>query len=229
MKKRQDDIRRSPLQLSNYKNNCKLETRNKIETMVASRVLMNMELVEVENANQLCFFALGDSSSSSSSPSVSQRSRWCLLVCLKEQASTKIHFRSQICSERKPHTLKQNKRTKKTPRPSTKPYHTGALPPPSPICKTPMQGGCCGKGKHAAAEHVLGIAPGKCHAETPDRAGDLQIFSLIDALPTELSQLCAKQQMLLTTLVHNYIILFWSPRGQGELGSGCCGPRGLEF
>ena len=32
------------------------------------------------------------------------------------------------------------------------------------------------KGKHAAAEHVL--APGKCHAETRDRAGDLQIFSL---------------------------------------------------
>ena len=32
------------------------------------------------------------------------------------------------------------------------------------------------KGKHAAAEHVL--APGKCHAETWDRAEDLQIFSL---------------------------------------------------
>ena len=32
------------------------------------------------------------------------------------------------------------------------------------------------KGKHAAAEHVL--APGKCHAKTQDRAGDLQIFSL---------------------------------------------------
>ena len=85
-----------PLQLSNCKNNYKLETRNKIETVVASRVLMNMELVEMENANQLCFFALGDSSSSSSSPSVNQRREWCLLVCLKEQASTKIHFRAKI-------------------------------------------------------------------------------------------------------------------------------------
>ena len=42
------------------------------------------------------FFALGDSSSSSSSPSVSQRSKWRLLVCLKEQASTKIHIRAKI-------------------------------------------------------------------------------------------------------------------------------------
>ena len=123
------------------------------------------------------FFALGDSSSSSSSPSVNQRSKWRLLVCLKEQASTKIHFKAKIFRG-KPHTLKQKRGAKKTARPSTKPYHTGALPPPSPICKTPMQGGCCGKGKHAAAEHVLGIAPGKCHAETRDRAGDLQIFSL---------------------------------------------------
>ena len=132
----------------------------------------------MENANQLCFFALGDSSSSSSSPSVNQRSKWRLLVCLKEQASTQKSTPEQRFSEGKPHTLKQKRGAKKTARPSTKPYHTGALPPPSPICKTPMQGGCCGKGKHAAAEHVLGIAPGKCHAETRDRAGDLQIFSL---------------------------------------------------
>ena len=132
----------------------------------------------MENSNQLYFFALGDSSSSSSSPSVNQRREWYLLVCLKEQASTKIHFRVKIFRGKTSYS-EAEKRTKKTPRPSTKPYHTGALPPPSPICKTPMQGGCCGKGKHAAAEHVLGIAPGKCHAETPDRAGDLQIFSLM--------------------------------------------------
>ena len=55
----QDDIRRSPLQLSNCKNNCKLETGNTTETMVASTVLMNMEWVEMENANHLCFFGIG--------------------------------------------------------------------------------------------------------------------------------------------------------------------------
>ena len=128
---------------------------------------MNMELVEMENANQLCFFALGDSSSSSSSPSVNQRREWCLLVCLKEQASTKIHFRAKIFRGKTSYS-EAEKRTKKTPRPSTKPYHTGALPPPSPICKTPMQGGCCGKG----------IATGKCHAETRDGARNRNIFSL---------------------------------------------------
>ena len=47
-KNRQSDIRRSPLQLSNCKSNGKFEARNKIETVVASRVLMNMELVEGE-------------------------------------------------------------------------------------------------------------------------------------------------------------------------------------
>lgn len=54
-KNRQNDIRRSPLQLSNCKSNGKFEARNKIETVVASRVLMNMELVEGENANRLPF------------------------------------------------------------------------------------------------------------------------------------------------------------------------------
>ena len=99
MKNRQDDIRRSPLQLSNCKNNCKLETRNKIETVVASRVLMNMGLGRNGKYYPAMFFALGDlgdPSSSSSSPSVSQRSKWRLLVCLKEQASTKIHIRAKI-------------------------------------------------------------------------------------------------------------------------------------
>ena len=70
-----------------------LKPENKIETVVASRVLMNMELVEGENANRLRFFILGDSSSSASPPSVNQRSKWRLLVCLKQHASTKIHFR----------------------------------------------------------------------------------------------------------------------------------------
>ena len=37
----------------------KFEARNKIETVVASRVLMNMELVEGENANRLRFFYTG--------------------------------------------------------------------------------------------------------------------------------------------------------------------------
>ena len=128
---------------------------------------MNMELVEMENANQLCFFALGDSSSSSSSPSVNQRREWCLLVCLKEQASTKIHFRAKIFRGKTSYSEAEKGKNKIRPL-STKPYHTGALPPPSPICKTPMQGGCCGKG----------IAPGKCHAETWDGTRDRQIFSL---------------------------------------------------
>ena len=44
-----------PLQLSNCKNNYKLETRNKIETVVASRVLMNMELVEMEMLTSYVF------------------------------------------------------------------------------------------------------------------------------------------------------------------------------
>ena len=139
-KNRQNDIRRSPLQLSNCKSNGKFETRNKIETVVASRVLMNMEWVEGENANRLWFFIRGDSPSSSSSPSVNQRSKWRLLVCLKQEAQKSTS--EQRFSERKGHTLKQNEKTKKTPRPIIKPYHTGALPPPSPICKTPMQGGC---------------------------------------------------------------------------------------
>ena len=36
-----------------------LKPENKIETVVASRVLMNMELVEGENANRLRFFYTG--------------------------------------------------------------------------------------------------------------------------------------------------------------------------
>ena len=117
-KNRQSDIRRSPLQLSNCKSNGKFETRNKVETVVASRVLMNMELVEGENANRLWFFILGDSSSSSSSPSVNQRSKWRLLVCLKQQASTKIHFRTKIFREKTSHSEAEQK-NKET---ATKPY-----------------------------------------------------------------------------------------------------------
>ena len=140
-KNRQNDIRRSPLQLSNCKSNGKFEARNKIETVVASRGLMNMELVEGENANRLPFFTLGDSSSSASPPSVNQRSKWRLLICLKQHASTKISFTAKIFREKTSHSEAEEK-IKKTPRPIIKPYHTGALPPPSPIRKTPMQGGC---------------------------------------------------------------------------------------
>lgn len=83
--------------------------------MVASRVLMNMELVEMENANHLVFFfALGDSSSSSSSPSVNQRSKWRFLVCLKEQASTKIHFRAKIFREKTSHSEAEQKNKENT-------------------------------------------------------------------------------------------------------------------
>ena len=108
--KSQNDIRRSPLQLSNCKSNGKFETRNKIETVVASRVLMNMELVEGEKMLTVFgFFIRGDSSSSSSSPSVNQVHlhhpstkgvSGVLLVCLKQQASTKIHFRAKIFREK---------------------------------------------------------------------------------------------------------------------------------
>ena len=132
MKNRQSDIRRSPLQLSNCKSNGKFETRNKIETVVASRVLMNMELVEGENANRLWFFILGDSSSSSSSPSVNQRSKWHLLVCLKQQASTKIHFRAKVFREKSTHSETECKNKENTKAhhqalsyrgfPATKPY-----------------------------------------------------------------------------------------------------------
>ena len=142
VKNRQSDIRRSPLQLSNCKSSGKFEARNKIETVVASRVLMNMELVEGENANRLWFFILGDSSSSSSSPSVNQRSKWRLLVCLKQQASTKIHFRTRIFREKTSHSEAEQKNKENTKAHHQALSYTGALPPPSPICKTPMQGGC---------------------------------------------------------------------------------------
>ena len=51
-----------------------------------------------------------------------------------------------------------------------------------------------------------------------------------DALATELSWLCAKLQMLLTTLVHNYIILFWVPVGKVSwvLAAVASGPRILS-
>ena len=113
-KNRQNDIRRSPLQLSNCKSNGKFEARNKIETVVASRVLMNMDLVQGENANRLRFFILGDSSSSASPPSVNQRSKWRLLVCLKQHASTKIHFRAKIFKEKTSHSEAEEKNKENT-------------------------------------------------------------------------------------------------------------------
>ena len=65
---------------------------------------MNMELVEGGNANRLPFFTLGDSSSSASPPSVNQRSKWRLLVCLKPHASTKIRFRAKSFREETSHS-----------------------------------------------------------------------------------------------------------------------------
>ena len=110
----QDDIRRSLLQLSNCKNNCKLETGNTTETMVASTVLMNMEWVEMEMLTIYVFLASGDSSSSSSSPSVNQRSKWRFLVCLKGQTSTKIHFRAKIFREKISHSEAEEKNEENT-------------------------------------------------------------------------------------------------------------------
>ena len=75
--------------------------------------LMNINLVDMENANHLCFFAVGGSSSGSSSSSVNQRSKWRLLVCLTEQGRTKITSEQRF-SERKLHTLKQKKNTENT-------------------------------------------------------------------------------------------------------------------
>ena len=134
-----------------------------------------MELVEGEkSANRLWFFILGDSSSSSSSPSVNQRSKWRLLVCLKQQASTKIHFRTKIFREKTSHSEAEQKEQRKHQGPSSSLITQGLYRHQALyarlLCKV------AAKGKHAAAEHVL--APGKCHAETRDRAGDLQSFSL---------------------------------------------------
>ena len=141
MKKSQNDIRRSPLQLSNCKSNGKFETRNKIETVVASRVLMNMELVEGKMLTVFGFLYWVTRPQVHLHRPSTKVSKRRLLVCLKQQASTKSTSEQRF-SERKAHTLKQREKTKKTPRPIIKPYHTGALPPPSPICKTPMQDGC---------------------------------------------------------------------------------------
>ena len=82
--------------------------------MVASRVLMKMELVEGEMLTVFGFLILGDSSSSSSSPSVNQRSKWRLLVCLKQQASTKIHFRTKIFREKTSHSEAEQKNKENT-------------------------------------------------------------------------------------------------------------------
>ena len=171
----------------------------------------------MENANQLCFFALVDSSSSSSSPSVNQRREWCLLVCLKEQASTKIHFRAKIFRGKTSYSEaeKQNKQ-------NTTPQHQALSYRGFTATKPYMQ--------DSYARWLLRQRNRTRKMPCRDLGwnqgpSDLQF----DALPAELSWPCAQLQMLLTTLVHNYIILFWGARGQGELGSGCCGPRGLEF
>jgi hypothetical protein len=63
------------------------------------------------------FYAFGGSSSGSSSSSVNQRSKWRLLVCLTEQGRTKITSEQRF-SERKPHTLKQEKKQRKPQAPA---------------------------------------------------------------------------------------------------------------
>jgi hypothetical protein len=64
-KKRQEDIQRSPLQLSSCKGI--VHICNQKKRSGSSKVLMNMELVEGKLVNRL-LFSLSDSSSSSSSP-----------------------------------------------------------------------------------------------------------------------------------------------------------------
>jgi hypothetical protein len=114
---------------------------------------MNIDLAEMENINNLCCLHWMIHHQVHLHHHLPTKERWRLLACLKEQKGTKS-ISEQTFSERKPHTLKQKKRMKKTPRPITRPYQTGPLPPASPICKAPMQGACCGKETHAAAEHV---------------------------------------------------------------------------
>ena len=185
-KKRQDDIRRSPLQLSNCRSSCKFETRNKIETVVASRVLMSMELVEVENANRLCFFYIG----------------WLIIKFIFTLPKTTSKHKNPLQSkdfQRENLTLWS--KTKEQRLIIEGLYRHQALYARL-LCKV------AAKGKHAAAEHVLGIAPGKCHAETRDQAGDLQIFSLT------LSQLSYRGSVqncrcCWSRFVHLGVILIW--------------------
>ena len=86
--------------------------------MVASRVLMNMELVEMENANQLCFLHWVTHHQvhrhHPSTKGVSVR----LLVCLKEQASTKIHFKAKIFRGKTSHSEAEQKNKE-----NSKPQH----------------------------------------------------------------------------------------------------------
>ena len=165
--------------------------------MVASRVLMNMELVEGENANRLWFFILGDSSSSSSSPSVNQRSKWRLLVCLKQQASTKIHFRTKIVREKTSHSEAEQKNKE-----NTKAHHQ-ALSHRGFTATKPYMQDSYARWLLKESTQLLSMCWHQENAMPRDLGSsrgpsDLQS----DALPTELSWLCAKSPMLLTRIVH---------------------------
>ena len=96
-----------------------------------------------------------------------------------------------------------------------------------------IEGGCSSKETHAVAEHSQGISPGTCNAETRDRAGDLQIFSLTlsqlsyrGSVQSWRSPFITLVQILLLGSPWIRSVQFWrGPHGKGLLGSGC---RGLK-
>ena len=167
-----------------------------------------MELVEGEMLTVFGFLILGDSSSSSSSPSVNQRSQWRLLVCLKQQASTKIHFRTKIFREKTSHSEAEQKNKE-----NTKAHHQVLSYRGFTATKPYMQDSYA-RWLLKESTQLLSMCWHQENAMPRPgiEAGDLWIFSLT------LSQLSyhgsvQKLQVLFTTLVHLGVILFWGPCG----------------
>ena len=132
----------------------------------------------------------------------------CISIALLDEKSTS----EQRFSERKPHTLKQRKGRKKTPNPTTKAFQRGRFRAPSFPRKARLQLAAAAKqGTNGCARIENPSREMPCRDPGSSRGpSDLQS----DALPTELSRLCAMLQMLVTPVGHRVaIILIWGPHG----------------
>ena len=129
------------------------------------------------------------------------------IALLDEKSTSEQRF-----SERKPHTLKQRKRRKKTPNPTNKAFQRGRFRPPSLPRKARLHVAAAAKqGTNGCARVENPSKQMPCRDPGSSRGpSDLQS----DALPTELSRLCVMLQMLVTPVGHRVaIILIWGPHG----------------